>query len=353
MPTPPIILAPADDVTLVTVVLPVHDGEPYLAVAIESILRQTLRDLELIVIDDGSTDGSARIAAGFADARVRLVRNESNLGLVATLNKGLALARGRYVARMDADDVAEPQRFERQVARFRADATIAALGTAITFIDAVGRIVSVPPRQVQGAVQLRWRLLRGTCLYHPTLMIDRSRAGTDARYAAEFPHAEDYELLLRLSRRHELDNLHERLLQQRVHEGSVSARFRETQRDSAARALVVHVREVYGLEIPRGQAAALLDPRHFFSAACADVDTPATLLPELERRFVEREPGMPRDARAAVNRDVAFFLWTLVAIALTDWSAGAWPMRRMRTVASCAGQLLRRPRAALAALTWR
>lgn len=353
MEIPPISQGTTEGVPLVSVVLPVHDGEAFLAAAIKSILSQTMRDFELIVIDDGSNDGSARIAAGFADPRLRLIRNESNRGLVATLNEGLALARGRFVARMDADDVAEPQRLERQVARFLVDESLAALGTAIEYIDAAGRSVSVPPRQVQGPVMLRWRLLRGTCLYHPTMMVDRSRVGEDARYAPEFPHAEDYELFLRLSRRVDLDNLSEPLVKQRVHEGSVSARFRDTQRDSAARALVAHVRVVYGIEVRRAQAAALLDPRYFFGTACGDGDAPVTLLLDLERRFLRSEAGMPRDARAAVQRDVAFFLWKLVAIAFTDWSGKAWPLRRMRAVASCAWQLLLRPRAALATLVWR
>lgn len=333
-----------------SVVLPVHDGERYLAASIESILRQTFRELELIVIDDGSTDGSARIAAEFDDPRVVLVRNETNLGLVATLNRGLGLARGDLVARMDADDVADPRRIEAQVARFLRDPDIVALGTGIRYIDADGRVCRVPRRQVQGPVRLRWRLLRGTYLYHPTLMICRSRAGVDAHYSPEFVHAEDYELLLRLSRRHDLDNLPERLLAQRVHAGSVSSRFREVQRESAARALVLHAKERYGVEVAPGEARALLDPRHLFGPASRDEDVPVGLILELERRFCGAEPAITRGDARAVRTDVAFFLWKLLAIAAVDWREGGLLRRRATVLAGCVRALALRPLAALAAL---
>jgi hypothetical protein len=338
---------------LVSVVLPVHNGERYLAAAIDSVLAQTHRELELIVLDDGSTDGSAAIAASCRDPRVVLVRNERNLGLVPTLNKGLELARGDFVARMDADDVAEPTRLARQVARFAADASLVALGTAIDFIDAEGRPVGVPRRQVQGAALLRWRLLRGTCVYHPTLMLHRARAGTDAGYSQDFPHAEDYELLLRLSRDHAVDNLPEVLLHQRVHAGSVSARYRDAQRDAAARALVAHARAAYGVEIAPGAARALLDPRHYFSAKSAAPDRPTATLLELERRFLGTEGNLADADRRAVRRDAAFFLWKLAAIAITDWSGGPLPWRRLGTLIDCAARLARRPFAAVVALAWR
>src|SRR5512133_1816239 len=96
----------------VTVLMPVYDGERHLREAIDSILAQTYGDLELLVVDDGSRDASAEIASSYRDSRVKLHRNPRNLGLIATLNAGLELARGEYPARMDADDVALPRRLE-------------------------------------------------------------------------------------------------------------------------------------------------------------------------------------------------------------------------------------------------
>ena len=349
---------PRDDPTdggqpLVSVVLPVRNGEPYLAAAMESILRQTHGRLELIVIDDGSTDSSARIAEGFADPRVAVVRNGENLGLVATLNKGLALAQGELVARMDADDVADPRRVEAQVSRFLHDSRLVALGTGMRYIDAAGNESGSPRRLALRPAVVRWRLLRGTCLFHPTLMLHRARAGADARYSPEFVHAEDYELLLRLSRHHDLDNLPEPLLSQRLHGQSVSSRFREQQLQSAASALISHVHDRYGVDMGPGDARVLLEPRCFFDAAAGEARSPVASVLALERRFLASERSIaPADTRD-VRRDVAFFLWKLAVIATTEWGQGAFPGRRVGLLAACAWALLSRPRAALAALAWR
>ena len=138
--------------------------EKYLAAAIDSILRQTYRDLELIVIDDGSVDGSAGIISACTDPRLVAIRNETNLGVVAALNRGLAHARGDLVARMDADDVADLQRIEKQVDYCLRHTNVVALGTAITYIDDDGQVTGHPGRLALGPAVMRWRLLRGTCL---------------------------------------------------------------------------------------------------------------------------------------------------------------------------------------------
>jgi len=338
---------------LVSVLLPVFNAEKYLAAALDSILRQTFGDLELIVIDDGSIDGSAGILAACTDPRLVVIRNETNLGVVASLNKGLARARGDLIARMDADDVADLRRIERQVDYCLRKTNVVALGTAITYIDHDGQVTGCPGRLALGPAVMRWRLLRGTCLFHPTLMLNRSRAGDDARYSPEFVHAEDYELMLRLSRRNDLDNLPERLLGQRLHAGAVSVRFRDLQLESAARALMIHSRDRFGLHIAPGQAKTLLDPRYFFDPSSSDADSPVGLIRQLERSFLSGEPGLTRDDIRTVRGDVAFFLWKLAVIAASEWSNGAFLLRRLRTLGSCAAALAMRPRAALAALTWR
>jgi hypothetical protein len=334
---------------LISVVLPVHDGGKFLAAAIDSILRQAHANLELIVIDDGSSDDSAAIAASYADPRLRLVRNERNLGLVATLNRGLELARGEFIARMDADDVAVPERLALQLQRMIADPELAVLGTNITYADASGKIVGHPRSLPCGSALLRWRLLRGTCLYHPTVMLRRATLG-DERYSAEYIHAEDYDLWLRLSRRHRLDNLPQSLLLHRRHGQSVSARHLENQLDSAARSLRVHVQERYGLALTPGQARALLDPRAFLERRSDAADSPVPVLRELERRFSAVESGASPEELHAVRRDVAFVCWKFAALCCVHWRDGVLPGRRLRMLAASAVTLLGRPIAAVAAL---
>lgn len=341
----------AIDTPLVSVVLPVHDGARYLAAAIQSILDQTYRHFELIVIDDGSTDDSAALAASFADPRIVLVRNERNLGLARTLNRGLDLARGELVARMDADDIAAPARLERQVQRMRDDPGLAVLGTDITYIDPADRPLGRPRDLPCGATWVGWRLLRGTCLYHPTVMLRRAALGAE-RYAEGYTHAEDYELWLRLARTQRLDNLGECLLQHRRYQQSVSVRHRTDQVAAAAHALCTHVRRVYALELTPGQARTLLDPRTYLDPVQAGSDSPIPVTLELERRFLAHESAATADDRRAVSRDVAFVCWKLAALSLLHWRQGAVPGRRLATLARCAGVLVRRPRAALAAL-WR
>jgi glycosyltransferase involved in cell wall biosynthesis len=124
----------------VTVLLPVHDAERFLAEAVESVLAQSFRDFELLAIDDGSRDASAEILGDFArrDRRVRVV-HRPHQGLIATLNDGLALARGELIARMDADDVALPRRLELQLARLDREPSLVCIGGAFEVIDARGR----------------------------------------------------------------------------------------------------------------------------------------------------------------------------------------------------------------------
>ena len=120
---------------LVTVLLAVHDGEDYLRPALASVLGQTVGDLELLVVDDGSTDSTPTILSGLDDTRLRVLRNDARLGLAASLNRGLDEARGTYVARLDADDVAMPRRLDRQLARLRARPVPAVVGSAVMDLD--------------------------------------------------------------------------------------------------------------------------------------------------------------------------------------------------------------------------
>jgi glycosyltransferase involved in cell wall biosynthesis len=125
----------------VTVLLAVHDGEPYVRQALESVLNQTFADFELLVVDDASTDRSVQIVESLADDRLRLLRNERNVGQVPSLNRGLLEARGEYVARMDADDVCHPSRLERQVAVLDAEPRVGLVGSWLLLIDERGRRV--------------------------------------------------------------------------------------------------------------------------------------------------------------------------------------------------------------------
>lgn len=213
----------------VSVVMAVHDGERWLAETLASLSAQTFGDFEVVVIDDGSTDGSAAILAAAAgrDARYRIV-TQPNRGLVASLNRGLDEARAPLVARIDADDVAEPERFARQVAFLSARPEVAAVGSAIRIIDGDGRLLRLQAYP-SGPAAVAKAMLKGCALAHPAVMMRRGAVLAAGGYREAFRHAEDYDLWLRLGESHALDNLPEPLLRYRQHGSSVSFRHRRQQ----------------------------------------------------------------------------------------------------------------------------
>jgi glycosyltransferase involved in cell wall biosynthesis len=244
----------------VSVILPVRDGEAHLEEAVRSILDQTFVDLELVVVDDGSVDGTARLLERLAaeDSRVQVYRIEP-LGLVAALNFGIGRARGAYVARMDADDISLPLRVERQVAELDARSDLGVLGTQVRYIDAAGRPIGVWNLPV-GQELVRWTLFFGTPLAHPSVMMRRELLLRHA-YAADAVHAEDYDLWVRLAAETELDNVPEILFERRVHGGSVSDRNANVQAEIAAQVQRLAIAAALRVEPSEALVRALQRPR--------------------------------------------------------------------------------------------
>lgn len=216
---------------LLSVVMPVYNCRPYLADAITSIRRQTFENFELILIDDGSTDGSAKImdTAAAADPRLRIIRRP-NTGIVGALNDGLAASRGRFLARMDGDDISVPSRFTRQLDFLQANPSVALVGVSVEFIDARGaRLKLYQPPRSGGAI--RSALLDGNsgALIHPAIMGPREVWLRLAGYRPACNYVEDYDLFLRASQQGPLANLPETLLRYRIHAQSTNYRHRAVQ----------------------------------------------------------------------------------------------------------------------------
>jgi hypothetical protein len=218
-------------VPAVSVVLPVYNGEPYLVEALNSILRQTFEDFELIAVDDASTDNSRSYLeeAARRDARVCIVDGPGR-GLVDALNLGLARARGEFIARMDADDVSQSTRFAQQVEYLRANPQIAVVGSAITLIDATGKLIREIDYPLTPVEVDRFLIETGSALAHPAVMARRNALREVGGYRSLFQHAEDYDLWLRLAEGHSLANLPDRLLRYRHHDTKGSLRHAAAQR---------------------------------------------------------------------------------------------------------------------------
>jgi len=214
----------------VSVVMSVYNSERYLLEAVESILRQTFTDFEFIIVDDGSTDGTWEILTSYAteDPRIVLIRNEKNIGLTQSLNKGLVLARGEYIARQDADDVSEPERLEKQVAYLEAYPLVGLVGTAYEIISGDGQLLTtVYPPTDNGALQER--LLEGNCFCHGAVVFRRICLAHVGGYREAFRTAQDHDLWLRISEHFDLASLPDRLYRYRFHSTAVSVQQLELQ----------------------------------------------------------------------------------------------------------------------------
>jgi Glycosyl transferase family 2 len=213
----------------VSVVMAVRNGVPYLEQAVDSILAQTFTDLEFVIIDDGSTDSTPEVLRRYqtADHRVRVLHQE-NAGLTPSLNRGCQLARGTYVARMDADDVAFPDRLARQVEFLDRHPGVALLGSAVVRIDELGREIKRSECPTLHAEIVR-ALTRYNCFTHPTVMLRKDMLAAVGGYREAYRQAQDYDLWLRLSERYEVANLAEPLLYYRVYASQVSVRHLEQQ----------------------------------------------------------------------------------------------------------------------------
>jgi glycosyltransferase involved in cell wall biosynthesis len=205
----------------VSVILAAHDHAATLPAAIDSILGQSFRDLELIAIDDGSTDATPMILDDRArDHRVRIVRNERRLGLPRSLNRGLELARAPLVARMDGDDRSAPERLARQIAFLDAHPEIGLLGAQPRLVDRLGR--PLPRRSWRVPIAhdaIVWRLLTGNPFVHPSIVARTELLHAAGGYDPAFPRGQDFALWTRLVFTTRCANLDERLIDYRVPDG--------------------------------------------------------------------------------------------------------------------------------------
>lgn len=210
----------------VSVIMPVYNAENYVNEAIESILGQSFTDFELIIIDDGSTDQSCTIIKKYYDPRIRFVRNETNCKLIATLNKAIQLAQGKYIARMDADDISLPERLEKQVGFMEEHSSIAVCGT---WVEIFGDCEPSFWRFTNNADSAKCMLLFGCCIVHPSVMLRKSMLDTGFSYSDLYPHGEDYALWTQIAQKYKVTNIPEVLLKYRKSASQVSNKYANQQ----------------------------------------------------------------------------------------------------------------------------
>jgi len=237
----------------VSVIMPVRNTEKYVGEAIESILSQTFTDFEFIIIDDGSTDNSLEIIKNYAskDDRIQVIVNKVNLGQPKSLNKGIALAKGKYIARMDADDISLPERFSKQVEYLDSCLKVNILGGQCDKIDSEGTITS--PCGKYPPVVFRWRAMFATerTVCHPATMMRKNYLITIGKYPDSEPFSQDLALWTKasLSDNFAMHNLNDVIIRYRTSLNQVSHKHRKLQNNSALEARSYPIENLLGIKL--------------------------------------------------------------------------------------------------------
>lgn len=223
----------------VTVLMSVYNGERFLRKAIESILNQTYKNFEFLIINDASNDLSREIILSFYDSRIRFIDNKQNIGLAKSLNKGLRIARGEYIARMDADDISLPYRLAHQIEFMDKNPEIGISGTYVKTIgDVPGHVWKYPCDHET----IKSRLLFNSPLAHPTVIIRKEiLVENDLFYNEEIIYSQDYDLWTRAIKKMKFANISKILLYYRVQE---STSKKDKQKEISNKLRLVQIREL-------------------------------------------------------------------------------------------------------------
>lgn len=288
--------------------MPVYNALPYLSRSINSILGQRYENLELILVDDASGDGSTDIMQSLDDPRIVYIRNAENEGIVVTRNRGITLARGKYIAILDSDDIALPDRISKQVDFMEARPELGACGSFYHVIDSQDKrtaSVTVPVSEKDA----RTFLFFNVCFCHSTLFM-RTHVARQVRYREGFDIIEDYEIAYRISKKWKIANLPEFTTLYRVHGHNISIDKKDRMLNTRKRmdALVLD-------DLGIRHTDQELDLHTNFINMNADFFRPTGKMDQLERwliRFLASMASVPDINMGLVKRVVAV-RWLLIA----------------------------------------
>jgi len=210
---------------LVSVILPVYNDEKYIRFAIDSVLAQTFTDFEFLIMDDGSTDNTPAIIQSYPDNRIRYIKNEKNLKIVETLNRGIQLSKGKYIARMDSDDICTPERFEKQVAYLEEHPDVTVVDCIMQYIDENGIPLNQYNSTVRNFKEIKRTLPWTNCLGHSSVMY---RTQITGQYLYRNIVYEDLDLWYRLiNDGHIIERIAIPMLLYRIHTNSITGKAKE------------------------------------------------------------------------------------------------------------------------------
>ena len=235
----------------VSVVISTFNGEKYLPEALDSILNQTFDDFELIIVNDGSTDSTAKILSELKDERLVIIENSVNSGIAASQNKAIAVASGRYVALQDHDDISLPDRLQAQVDFLDHHSEIALVGSGCSRIDEAGKTIELMDGPV-GDMQLKWGFLFGCPIFHTAVMVRRAVLDDGPAYSEDYAFACDYELLSRVVATHQVAQMPRPLVSWRTHSGATSVKRAAELQEEGMKILRRNMSDLVGSEIDPG-----------------------------------------------------------------------------------------------------
>lgn len=300
---------------LVSVLMPVYNGEAYIRETMDSILSQSFREFEFIIVNDGSTDDTEPILQGYTDNRIRYVRNSVNKGLIASLNTGLQLARGEYVARIDADDIADRDRLRMQLEFLLKHPDHGLCGTYYKVIDEAGRVVEevkLPSTPEEASTFLAF----GNCFCHSSIMI-RASLLRELRYRDAYEVCEDYDLWYRAAQKSKVSNLPVFATKYRIHGRNVSL-VKKTLQDRQVALVSRNWLDDHGIPYTREQLALHTNFLRFNYSFFVD----AGRLRELESWLMQLGDALRRDP--AVHQHLAH------KVIIRRWVTICVNLRRLR-----------------------
>lgn len=217
------------DKPLVSVVMSVYNDERYLKEAVNSILNQSFKDFEFIIINDGSNDASLNILKEYEkkDKRIILIDQE-NIGLTKSLNKAIKLSHGKYIARQDSDDISDPERFKSQIEFLQNNKEYALVGTNIAKIDENSELIEINSTKYSYE-EICQTFKKRNCIAHGSVMIDKGALENELFYDEDFRYAQDFRLWAKIAKKFKIANLKEPLYQLRLHGSSISKQKIESQ----------------------------------------------------------------------------------------------------------------------------
>lgn len=284
----------------ISVIMPVHNGEKYLKLAMESILNQTFRDFEFIIVNDGSTDNTETIIRSYKDDRIILLNNKEKIGVSKSLNTAIRISKGDYIARMDADDISLPNRFIKQLEYLESHREIGIVGSDAYLIDSEGKRTDsyIRPKE---PILIKWTALFSNPMIHPTIM-SRANILKETKYDEDFKNGQDYELWSRLifSKNIKFANLKEPLLEYRIHTESVTRTVINENKTPVS--LHVSLNNLKYLELSPEEKDDYLRLSSSPKISIKKVYKSIKQLRKLENIFIKKEKSCPKEI-GAIKKD--------------------------------------------------